>query len=55
MSAEDFLHRAGRKPVAGDINNVAGPRQTEWAEGYDYAFRALDMFLSANRGRHESD
>ena len=35
--------------------NVAGPRQTEWAEGYDYAFRALDTFLSANRGRHESD
>ena len=25
--------------------NVAGPRQTDWAEGYDYAFRALDMFL----------
>jgi hypothetical protein len=25
--------------------NVAGPRQTEWADGYDYAFRAQDMFL----------
>jgi hypothetical protein len=29
-----------------DILNVAGPRQSEWAEGYDYAFRALDIFLS---------
>ena len=25
--------------------NVAGPRASEWAEGYDYAFRALDIFL----------
>jgi hypothetical protein len=25
--------------------NVAGPRQTEWAGGYDYAFQALDVFL----------
>ena len=30
-----------------DILNVAGPRQSEWAEGYDYAFRALDRFLRA--------
>jgi hypothetical protein len=29
-----------------DILNVAGPRQSEWAEGYDYAFRALDIFLT---------
>jgi hypothetical protein len=28
-----------------DALNVAGPRQSEWAEGYDYAFRALDRFL----------
>jgi hypothetical protein len=28
-----------------DILNVAGPRQSEWAEGYDYAFRAIDRFL----------
>jgi hypothetical protein len=27
--------------------NVAGPRQSEWKQGYDYAFRALDVFLSA--------
>ena len=26
--------------------NVAGPRQSEWPQGYDYAFRALDILLS---------
>jgi Circularly permutated YpsA SLOG family len=26
--------------------NVAGPRQSECTGGYDYAFRALDIFLS---------
>ncbi len=26
--------------------NVSGPRQSEWKQGYDYAFRALDVFLS---------
>ncbi len=25
--------------------NVAGPRQTEWPEGYDYAYRVLDFFF----------
>jgi hypothetical protein len=29
------------------ILNVAGPRQSEWPEGYDYAFRALTAFLMA--------
>ena len=29
-----------------DILNVAGPRQSEWAEGYDYAFRALEAFVT---------
>jgi len=29
-----------------DILNVAGPRQSEWAEGYDYAFRTLAIFLA---------
>jgi hypothetical protein len=29
-----------------EILNVAGPRQTEWAEGYDYAFCALEIFLA---------
>ena len=28
------------------ILNVAGPRQSEWPEGYDYAYRALDVFLA---------
>jgi predicted Rossmann-fold nucleotide-binding protein len=27
-----------------EVLNVAGPRQSEWPEGYDYAFRALDGF-----------
>jgi hypothetical protein len=31
-----------------DILNVAGPRQSEWPSGYDYAFRALDIFLTRN-------
>jgi Circularly permutated YpsA SLOG family len=25
--------------------NVAGPRQSDWPEGYDYAFRALDKLV----------
>ena len=37
---EDFV----RKKQIG-ILNVAGPRQSEWAGGYDYAFRALDLFF----------
>ena len=28
-----------------DILNVAGPRQTEWPEGYDYASRVMSAFL----------
>ena len=28
-----------------NILNVAGPRQSEWPEGYDYAYCALDIFL----------
>ena len=30
-----------------EILNVAGPRQSEWAGGYSYASRALDIFLSS--------
>ncbi len=30
-----------------DILNVAGPRESEWLEGYDYAYRTLDSFLDA--------
>jgi hypothetical protein len=29
-----------------NILNVAGPRQSEWPEGYEYAFRALETFLT---------
>jgi hypothetical protein len=29
-----------------DILNGAGPRASEWPEGYDYALRALDIFLT---------
>jgi hypothetical protein len=28
-----------------EVLNVAGPRQSEWADGYDYTFRALESFL----------
>ena len=30
-----------------DILNVAGSRQSEWPDGYDYAFRVLDIFLTS--------
>jgi len=30
-----------------DILNVAGPRQSEWPEGNDYAFRVLEAFVMA--------
>jgi hypothetical protein len=26
--------------------NVAGPRQSEWAEGYEYTFNLIDLFFS---------
>jgi hypothetical protein len=29
------------------ILNVAGPRQSEWPEGYDYAMSALEAFLNS--------
>jgi predicted Rossmann-fold nucleotide-binding protein len=35
----DFIHEHKI-----EVLNVAGPRQSEWPEGYDYAFRALDGF-----------
>jgi hypothetical protein len=31
--------------------NVAGPRASEWPEGYDYASRALDIFLTGSSHR----
>ena len=38
----DFVREKGIK-----ILNVAGPRQSEWPEGYAYAFRVLELFLTA--------
>ena len=38
-----------------DILNVAGPRQSEWPQGYDYAFRALDIFLTLRAGKAQRD
>lgn len=32
-----------------EILNVAGPRASEWAGGYDYAFRAIDVLLTRMR------
>jgi len=29
-----------------DVLNIVGPRETEWPKGYDYAFRALEIFLA---------
>jgi len=37
------------------IVNIAGPRQSEWPEGYDYAFRALDIFLTSCSHRFVGD
>jgi predicted Rossmann-fold nucleotide-binding protein len=49
ISAEDAA-----KLIAGfvrnhkiDILNVAGPRQSEWHAGYDYAYRALEIFVNS--------
>ena len=33
--------------------NVAGPRESEVPHGYNYAFRALDIFLSALVSAHD--
>jgi Circularly permutated YpsA SLOG family len=47
ISAEDgakFIADFVRKNNI-SVLNVAGPRQSEWAEGYDYTVRALDAFL----------
>jgi hypothetical protein len=36
-----------------DVLNVAGPRQSEWAKGYDYTTSILEAFVNsiASRGR----
>jgi hypothetical protein len=40
QSIGDFV---GKNKV--NLLNVAGPRQSEWPEGYDYASRTLEAFL----------
>lgn len=48
LSAEGAAKLIGdfvRKNKIG-ILNVAGPRQSEWPEGYAYASRAVDIFLT---------
>jgi hypothetical protein len=37
-----------------DVLNVAGPRQSEWPEGYDYASRALDAFVKSITSKNMS-
>ena len=37
------------------VLNVAGPRQSEWPKGYDYAFRALDLFVTSCSCRSVGD
>ena len=38
-----------------EILNVAGPRQSEWPGGYDYAFRVLEIFLASCSHRPVGD
>ena len=42
----DFVHKHKI-----DTLNVAGPRQSEWPKGYDYAVRALETFLNSIASR----
>jgi hypothetical protein len=37
----DFVHRNNI-----GVLNVAGPRQSEWPTGHDYAFRVVEAFLT---------
>jgi len=34
-----------------DILNVAGPRESEWPQGYEYASLGLDILLKAITSR----
>ena len=47
LSAEEAGKRVAefvRERQIGTLN-VAGPRESEWPEGYDYVYRVLEMFL----------
>jgi Circularly permutated YpsA SLOG family len=37
-----------------DVLNVAGPRQSEWAKGYDYTTSTLEAFVSSIASRSGS-
>lgn len=37
-----------------EILNVAGPRQSEWPEGYGYAAQVLDIFLNSIMSKNTS-
>jgi Circularly permutated YpsA SLOG family len=45
----DFVRKNGI-----EVLNVAGPRQSEWAEGYDYTCRALEAFVNSITSRSKS-
>ena len=47
ISAEDAAKLIGDFVDKNKINilNIAGPRQSEWPEGYDYASRVMSAFL----------
>ena len=49
ISAEDAVKLIGDFVDKNKINilNVAGPRRSEWPEGYAYASLALDIFLTS--------
>jgi len=44
--AADLIAEFVREQEIGTLN-VAGPRQSEWADGYDYTLRAMDIFLKS--------
>jgi Circularly permutated YpsA SLOG family len=44
IAARSIVDFVGKHKI--DVLNVAGPRQSEWPAGYDYAFRALETFLA---------
>ena len=52
LDASNISARSGGKLIARFVHkhqiavlNVAGPRESEWAQGYEYTSRALEAFL----------
>jgi Circularly permutated YpsA SLOG family len=43
QAAQVILDFARKEKIS--VLNVAGPRQSEWPAGYDYSFRALEIFV----------